>query len=424
MKKYHRFKLRTDRLDENGTCPVIMVITKNRKRQFISLKISVRPEYWDSDNERLIILDKCSDKTEKAENQKRKEANAKIDEYSNRAMVIEYEYERENNTHWTPSQYKEKIKRQPAKGKVEPFLKEHIQTLKETHRYGTANTFYCLHRKLLKYAPDLCNLSFSDIDVNYIERFNQWMEKDGISSNTREEHIKRLRAIYNKAIKNGQAYRENYPFGRDGFQVYALHRETEKRYMPTEFLEKLKNQKSDNPQNEYSRQLFLFSYYCYGISFKDMAVLKTSNIVKYNSGEYIIYKRLKTQEKKSYPISIKITDNIRQTLNALTDRKRPIEDYLLPIVTMHKDNFSTLSRHIEIILRQHNKNLQRLADEFDIKMKLTSYVARHTAAMQLQENHIPEHVISQMLGHKKLETTKVYLDSLDTSVIDEAVKVL
>ena len=69
MKKYHRFKLRTDRLDENGTCPVIMVITKNRKRQFISLKISVRPEYWDSDNERLIILGNCSDKTEKAENQ-------------------------------------------------------------------------------------------------------------------------------------------------------------------------------------------------------------------------------------------------------------------------------------------------------------------------------------------------------------------
>jgi site-specific recombinase XerD len=44
--------------------------------------------------------------------------------------------------------------------------------------------------------------------------------------------------------------------------------------------------------------------------------------------------------------------------------------------------------------------------------------------MQLQGHQIPEHVISQMLGHKKLETTKIYLDSLDTSVIDEAVKVL
>ncbi len=44
--------------------------------------------------------------------------------------------------------------------------------------------------------------------------------------------------------------------------------------------------------------------------------------------------------------------------------------------------------------------------------------------MQLQEKKIPEHIISQMLGHKKLETTKIYLDSLNTSIIDEAVKVL
>lgn len=424
MKKYHRFKLRADRKDENGAFPVIMVITKNRKRQFISLNISVLPENWDNETERLIIMDKCSNKEEKAENQKRKEYNATIDNWANRALAIEFDYEHENNSHWTPGQYKEKLKTLPVKGKIEPFLKEHIRTLHETHKFGTANTFYALYRKLLHFEPDFLSLRFNDVTIPYINRFNEWMEQEGASSNTREGYIKRLRTIYNKAIKSGQANKENYPFGRDGFQTYALHRETEKRYMPTEYLEKLKNQKSENPYNEYSRLLFLFSYYCYGISFKDMAVLRKSNIVKYNSGEYIVYKRLKTQEKKSSPISIKITDNIKQTLDAICEYKQPIEDFLLPIVTMHKENFSKLSRHIEIILRAHNKCLQRLADEFEIDMKLTSYVSRHTAAMQLQGHQIPEHVISQMLGHKKLETTKVYLDSLDTSVIDEAVKVL
>jgi len=424
MKKYHRFKLRNDRKDENGACPLIMVITKNRKRQFVSLKISVLPEHWNDEQERLILLDTPVNKKEIAENQQRKEANAKIDDYANRALAIEYEYERENNSHWTPGQYKQKLKAQPVKGKVEPFLKKHIQTLQEIQCPGTAGTFYVLYRKLLGFDPDFFRLSFNDITIPYINHFNEWMEKDGVSSNTRECHIKRLRAIYNKAIKNGQANKENYPFGRDGFQVYALHRETEKRYMPTDHLEKLKNQKSENPYNEYARLLFLFSYYCYGISFKDMAVLRKSNIVKYNSGEYIVYKRLKTQDKKSSPISIKITHNIRQTLNAIIDYKEPIEDYLLPIVSKPKENYSRLSRHIEIVLRSYNKFLQRLADEFGINMKLTSYVSRHTAAMQLQGHQIPEHVISQMLGHKKLETTKVYLDSLDTSVIDEAVKVL
>ncbi|MCK5017196.1 MAG: tyrosine-type recombinase/integrase, partial [Candidatus Peribacteraceae bacterium] len=58
------------------------------------------------------------------------------------------------------------------------------------------------------------------------------------------------------------------------------------------------------------------------------------------------------------------------------------------------------------------------------EFNLTSYVSRHTMAMQLQENEIPENVISQVLGHKKLETTKVYLDSLKTDVIDKAAEVL
>lgn len=323
MKKYHRFKLRTDRKDENGACPVIMVITKNRKRQFVSLKISVLPENWDNENERLIIMDECSDKKEKAENQKRKEYNSTIDNWANRALAIEFDYERENNSQWTPGQYKEKLKNQPVKGKLEPFLKEHIQTLKEIHKPGTASTFYVLYRKLLGFDPDFFSLCFNDVTIPYINRFNEWMEKDGVSSNTRECHIKRLRAIYNKAIKNGQANKANYPFGRDGFQTYALHRETEKRYLPTEYLEKLKNKNSDTPQHEYSRLLFLFSYYCYGISFKDMAVLRKSNIIKYNSGDYIVYKRLKTQDKKSSPISIKITDNIRQTLDAILEYKAP-----------------------------------------------------------------------------------------------------
>lgn len=228
MKKYHRFKLRADRKDENGAFPVIMVITKNRKRQFISLNISVLPENWDSETERLIIMDKCSNKEEKAENQKRKEYNATIDNWANRALAIEFDYEHENNSHWTPGQYKEKLKTQPVKGKVEPFLKEHVKTLQETHKFGTANTFYALYRKLLHFEPDFLTLRFNDVTIPYINRFNDWMEQEGASSNTREGYIKRLRTVYNKAIKSGQANKENYPFGRDGFQTYALHRETEK----------------------------------------------------------------------------------------------------------------------------------------------------------------------------------------------------
>ena len=45
-------------------------------------------------------------------------------------------------------------------------------------------------------------------------------------------------------------------------------------------------------------------------------------------------------------------------------------------------------------------------------------------AMTLQNNEVPREVISQILGHKDMETTNTYLDSFNSNIIDEAVKVL
>ena len=45
-------------------------------------------------------------------------------------------------------------------------------------------------------------------------------------------------------------------------------------------------------------------------------------------------------------------------------------------------------------------------------------------AMTLQRKDVPREQISQMLGHADMKTTNTYLDSFDTSVIDEAAKVL
>lgn len=45
-------------------------------------------------------------------------------------------------------------------------------------------------------------------------------------------------------------------------------------------------------------------------------------------------------------------------------------------------------------------------------------------SLMLQRNDISREQISQMLGHADLKTTNTYLDSFDTTVIDEAAKVL
>ena len=53
---------------------------------------------------------------------------------------------------------------------------------------------------------------------------------------------------------------------------------------------------------------------------------------------------------------------------------------------------------------------------------LTMYVARHSWASIAKSKKIPLSVISQGMGHDSENTTRIYLTSLDSSVIDDANK--
>lgn len=53
-------------------------------------------------------------------------------------------------------------------------------------------------------------------------------------------------------------------------------------------------------------------------------------------------------------------------------------------------------------------------------MPLTMYVARHSWASVAKNNNVPLSVISESMGHDSESTTQIYLASLDTSIVDNA----
>lgn len=52
------------------------------------------------------------------------------------------------------------------------------------------------------------------------------------------------------------------------------------------------------------------------------------------------------------------------------------------------------------------------------------YISRHTWASIAKSKNIPISVISEAMGHDSESTTRIYLASLDTSVIDKANKLI
>ena len=214
-----------------------------------------------------------------------------------------------------------------------------------------------------------------------MKAFDVFLQKRGCSGNTRKYYFKSLRACLNKAIQDKEASESTYPFGKGGFNISSLEEETDKRYLPNDYMEKLKKTVMENPTLEMTRRLFLFTYYCYGISFMDAAMLSNKNIIRYNGGDYIVYKRHKTKEaKKVKPIQIKITETIQELLDWFKANTILVDDYLLPIVSREGYKGQQLYNHVRSRFSRNNKNLKNLAAALDITdMKLTSYVRRHNA---------------------------------------------
>ena len=67
-----------------------------------------------------------------------------------------------------------------------------------------------------------------------------------------------------------------------------------------------------------------------------------------------------------------------------------------------------------------NHNLKSVAKLAGVSIPLTLYVARHSWASAARTKGVPISVISEGMVHDSESTTRIYLASLDTSVVDRA----
>lgn len=420
---------------KSGEHPIVLRITKDRVRKFISLNLSAFPDQWNEEFSQF--------KKDKRVNPDYEKNNAYINSQFLKAKDVIDEFDR-NKIDWTLNQFEESFLNRSKKGKVKPFFENHIQTLRNTGHQGNARSYEIALRMLEIFDKKFEKRLFPEVDIKYVQDFDAFLQtpresickykngttkivqRKGCCGNSRRGYMKQLRSIINLAIQAKEANRSTYPFGKGGFEVAKLEEETEKRYLPTDYLAKVKADVQLKEPVQFARLVFLFSYYCYGMSFVDMANLRPENIKRLENGQYIVYKRQKTQySKKSKSISVKLTEELQTIMNELCSLQKPVENYLLPIVSKKGYSGEKLYKHIHNRLSVVNRDLEVMAKELGIDdINITSYVSRHTMAMTLQNNGIKRELISQIMDHKDMKTTNTYLDSFANTEIDEAVKVL
>lgn len=422
MKKPYSIKLYKTSSNQwkDGSYPVCLVVYKARKRKYISLGIGAMPYQWNNELECYVV-----DKRIKDLHPDREEYNNWLIEVKSRCKEIIDDFSRER-IDWTLNQFEQRYLDKSKHSSVESYFQKHIEKLMRLGKIGTKNSYEATLKILKIFDSKFGKLSFQDIDYKYISRFDEYLRADRGNENiTIKYHMKTFRSLINKAIRDGEASTSNYPFGKYGYSIAALEQETEKRYLPNEYIESLKNAKLENLTLSWVRNLFLFSYYCQGMAIIDMAYLKKRNVMAYEGGKYIVYRRQKTESKNSKILRIKITEPIQQILDWFKTNSSLVDDYLLPVVSISGYEGEKLYTHVRDRYKKYNRHLKKLGERLEFKdIRLSSYMSRHTYAMRLKNSGVSEDIISEALGHKDLSTTKVYLDSFQKDEIARANELL
>ncbi|HET6556030.1 MAG TPA: site-specific integrase [Prolixibacteraceae bacterium] len=427
-----KYSFKIDRSKEkvlkDGSFPIALVIRKEGQRKKIYLGLSAN-EYL---NEKKELISQWNDKFQRYETDRRKKDlhpdrdknNDWLNKLSIRCKDVIEDFDK-NRIDWTLNQFEQALLNKSKKSGIEAFLLQYIERLDHLGKFGNKRCYQGVLDMLRKFDHHFGKRVFNEIDLKYVKRFSDFLEERGQSGNTKKYYMKTLRSVLNKAIKDGECSAVSYPFGKDGYSITGLAQETDKRYLPNEYIEELKTAELKTYPLNWSRNLFLFSYYCQGMSIVDMAALRNQNIiVGEGDSRYIVYRRQKTEGKNTKFIRIKISDPIRNLLEWFKTCKL-IDDYLLPIVSIEGYEGQQLYTHIRDRYKRYNRHLKKLGEELKFEgIRLSSYQSRHSYAMRLKNSGISEDVISEALGHKDLKTTKVYLDSFQNGEVEKANEVL
>ncbi|MEQ9404323.1 MAG: site-specific integrase [Cyclobacteriaceae bacterium] len=390
------------RSKQDGTYPLIMRIIHNRKSANLPLGYSIKPNEWDTNNERLKTNSNLVDNTTRFNNNLQKDKSKAFD-------LISRLHDENRLNGLSATQLKGLIQKQEKYDdqSVISFIKAEIELLIEANRIGTARTYKDLINKLKAFTGRE-DLSFNEIDHDFLKKMEATHLKNGAGLGSLGVYMRTLRAAYNKAINSGLAKATDYPF-----RTYHIKKsEPQRRAISEDDLKKIITvDLKEGSAMAKARNYYLFSFFSQGMNWMDMCLLKYKNIE--GDFERINYVRKKTGK----PFSIKIFPKLRELLETLRINTKEDNAYVFPVLTS-KDGPDRIHPRVLNKSKKVNKELKKLAEKLEIK-SFTFYSARHTWATLSKRKGIPTAVIQEGLGHKTEEITQAYLDSFGNETVDK-----
>lgn len=240
------------------------------------------------------------------------------------------------------------------------------------------------------------DIPLPEINQEFVRDFEFFLKTEkSCQNNSALKHIKNFRKVIRIAIGNDWIKRD--PF----FGLRFKAEEVNVDFLSNDELKRIRQKKITIPRLERIRDIFVFCCFT-GLAFVDVSQLTAEDLIKDAQGNMWIRKmRQKTKEMCNIPL--------------LSAAKEILEKY--------KDFASTNAKGLLLPVSSNQKTnayLKEIADICGIKKKLTTHVARHTAAtVVFLANRVSMENVAKILGHANLNMTRHYAKVLDQSILND-----
>jgi integrase len=434
----------TSKVLADGSHPLLVCITKDRKRKYLATGLSLLPKYWNADksNYREAI------RKSYPEPYRERLLKALIEwekKYSEAATTLAGADEQ----HDAQAVATKAVEGRKATRRIKllSYVEELAASMASVGQIGNAGIYRDLASQLAKFVGSIhdapepplgkgletekaawiskYDIPFERVGVAFCNEWEAALRVTGIEEITLSLRFRTLRAVLNKAIASGVAKPDHYPFARTvaekhKFSVGKFDVSTTKRALPRDAVRRLESLEPVTDRLRLAKEVFLFSFYGGGINFVDLAQLRWRDVSFDTAGQAdrLHYVRQKTGGK----FSLKLLGPAAALLASYAPLTRGTpENYVFPILDPKRHVRPTqVKNRLHKVLGQVNQDLKVLAEEAGITTPLTTYVARHSFATALKLSGTNTAIISQALGHKSEAVTAVYLDSFASELVDDA----
>ncbi len=364
---------------KDGTSPVKVLVNVRQNNFMISTGIDLLPTQWNNDK-RIVV-----------KHPRKAFLNTYLTEMLVKGEELLMTEQKKKGAALSKIQVKELISSlfcscKEQEGKVVALFKQMIND--KNKRKRTQEIYAVTLRKIEKYlGKDVNSLTFEDIDLKWLKKFDEWLTTDCPHINARAIHFRNLRAVFNKALE--EELTTNYPFRR-----FKIGKEpTRKRALTAEQLRTLHNMQLKPYQEKYVDVFFLM-FYLMGINGIDLLNATPEQVV---NGR-LEYKRAKT----GTLYSIKLEPEALKIIKKYKGKK-------------HLLRFCDKLKSYRLFMCKMNQCLNKFIPG------CTSYYARHSAASIAAELDVPLDTIARMLGHmdSTRRVTLIYVD-FNQNKVDEA----